>query len=174
MAKSSEPSQASVRNTRAPRPQMRPWSYKDAEQREENQGIGMEGGNSPRAAKGTTSAKPCIRHATGTVRLVKAVDSCWHPRRTCVVGWHGDCSAKIESGWSRSSPCRFSGTPEHFPATTYRISSRIFLRLQTAGKSIQWKAIRACPQGDGGTSAFQPCCPLRIRSDLLEKNALGK
>jgi hypothetical protein len=30
------------------------------------------------------------------------------------------------------------------------------------------------PQGDGGTSAFQPCCPLRIRSVLLEKNALGK
>jgi len=26
-------------------------------------------------------------------RLVKAVDSCWHPARTCVVGWHGDCSA---------------------------------------------------------------------------------
>jgi len=49
----------------------------------------------------------------------KAVDSCWHPARTCVVGWHGDCSAKYESGWSRPSPCRFSGTPEHFQASTY-------------------------------------------------------
>lgn len=80
----------------------------------------------------------------------KAVDSCWHPARTCVVGWHGDCSAKHESGWSRPSPCRFSGTPEHFQASTYRISSWIFLRLQTAGKSIQWKAIRACLRATAG------------------------
>jgi len=50
---------------------------------------------------------------------------------------------------SRSSPCRFSGTPEHFQASTYRISSWIFLRLQTAGKSIQWKAIRACLRAAG-------------------------
>jgi hypothetical protein len=49
----------------------------------------------------------------------KAVDSCWHPARTRVLGWHGDCSAKYESGWSRPSPCRFSGTPEHFQASTY-------------------------------------------------------
>ena len=30
------------------------------------------------------------------------------------------------------------------------------------------------PQGDGGTPAFQPCCPLRIRLVSLGKNALGK
>ena len=74
-----------------------------------------------------------------------------------------------ESGWSRPSPCRFSGTPEHFQASTYRISSGIFLRLQTAGKSIQWKAIRACLRA---TAGLQPSS--RVVRYALDLSHWGK
>jgi hypothetical protein len=67
------------------------------------------------------------------------------------------------------SPCRFSGTPEHFQASTYRISSGIFLRLQTAGKSIQWKAIRACLRA---TAGIQPSS--RVVRYALDLSHWGK
>ena len=82
----------------------------------------------------------------------KPHDSRQNPARRTCLEWQADCST------TRGTHTVAQSTPGRFQESTDRIRSRVFLLLQTAGKSIEWNAIRACPQGEGRDTAFQPDC----------------